>query len=853
MAGIMQGLLAEAKTNRFSSIKETLSEDDVASVWENLSSYIEKQMSNQKGVQIQSLGTFTFTQKKLDIGNNKFILIQRPVFNISEKLAQSQGLQYVRHHVPGQIPIVQLNFAAMSFESPYDRDTVESCVREILGAVQRAIGSKRNVELNFNGIGKLSIRDSRVKMKFYKDFINQMDGSGKLLDSMQNRPGTVDSVMSERCLSRAQSSNTVILPRPGKKGISNTSIINPGLAPLEERNEEVCEGNNLDDLQPMDMGQPIYEPPVEIDDGNLPPPAPNMNTQDGMEGVNTGMFDVDTEAAIRNIDMQGESAELGHAGPMDTTKALNYMDTEPKPDPTKRGSIPPSRTGSRMAAPMAMATGVNFLDDLVPSAQAPRSAPSQASQRPSPLQGEFGSLGPSVIGLQRQNTLHMTTGHCSCWPCSRDSLLNKPHPPAQLNPLHRSLSFDQMKPGEKVLTPPGSACGHPNAGQELCYLCHQRARRNIPVSFAEERKKREDEEDRLLQQYQYMKDAENTLEDQEMMMAKRQNLQKMAAFNLGVSEALHHKKRQRDIDFQKSYIFQRRPLTPPRIIKQTEYSGDLAKQVEHKDNVKKKRQSDEEFLERLEQVQLAEDLAVQREQFLKEKADEQERYKKALETQIRVRDQLTMNHELDNRRYVKSSSCSNVRLPFTPQAKTLRPFSQLSPTRLNEHWRSSVGRLRFKPLQVPARESDKEVFGKNDMTNEKMAERRRRAYDLFQEQQDLVAQKKRENILKRLAEQKEEEQVLERTRYEMLDDRANKFSRRLNARKRLEEDWVRASLLKKDRLEEDHIRALSPGILLHEQCDKYNRCSQCKRSVRNCGETNLWSESRYIPGSRLMV
>lgn len=81
---------------------------------------------------------------------------------------------------------MQLNYAAMSFESPYDRDTVENCVREILGSVQRAVGNKRNVELNFIGIGKLTIRDSRVKMKFYKEFINQMDGSGKLLDSMQN-------------------------------------------------------------------------------------------------------------------------------------------------------------------------------------------------------------------------------------------------------------------------------------------------------------------------------------------------------------------------------------------------------------------------------------------------------------------------------------------------------------------------------------------------------------------------------------------------------------------------------------------------------------------------------------------
>ncbi|XP_052241706.1 coiled-coil domain-containing protein 81-like isoform X6 [Dreissena polymorpha] len=761
MTDVMNGILAEAKKNKYSTIRENLTEDDVAAVWENVSRFIEKQMSQQKGVQIQSLGTFTFSQKKLDIGNNKFILIQRPVFNISEKLAQSQGLQYVKHHVPGQIPVVQLNFAAMSFESPYDRDTVESCVREILGAVQRAIGSKRNVELTFGGIGKLMIRDSRVKMKFFKEFINQMDGSGKLLDSMQNRPGTVDSVMSERPITRAHSSNTVVLPK-----ISNTSVHQPngGLPPLEEQ-AEGPEGA-------MDYNYPMGNPTME--DGQAAPNYYNhVSTEEGMDGPDNN--DVDTDAAIRHIEMGGDEPILGQAGPVDTLKSLN-MDTEPRPAvsyrflpeladfpgyASKRASIPASRAGSRMAAPIAMATGVSLLDDLVPSAHTPKSAPSQASQRPSPPPAD---------------------------------ILHKPQPPTQLAPLHRSMSFDQMRPGDRVMSPPGTACGHSNAGQELCYLCHQRARRNIPVSFAEERRQREEEEDRLLQQYQYMKDAENVLQEQEINMAKRNNLQKMAAFNLGVSEAVHQKKRERDTSFHKSYIFQRRPLTPPRFIKQTEYSGDLAKQVEHKETVKAKRQSDEEFLERLEQVQLAEDLAIQREQFMREKAEEQEKYKKALETQ-----------------------------------------------------------LRFKPLQVPAREPDKEMFGKNDMTNEKMAERRRRAYDLFQEQQDLVAQRKREMILKRLAEQREEEQVLEKTKEEMMEDRANKFQRRTNLRHRLEQDWTRATVLKRERLEEDKLRALSPGMLLHEQCDKYNRCGQCKRQLKNCGESNLWSESRYIPGSRLMV
>jgi hypothetical protein len=67
---------------------------------------------------------------------------------------------------------------------------------------------------------------------------------------------------------------------------------------------------------------------------------------------------------------------------------------------------------------------------------------------------------------------------------------------------------------QRSMEPPTSGCGHPQAGQELCYLCHQRARRNIPVSFTEERRRREEEEDRLLMQYQAMKDAEDILKEQ---------------------------------------------------------------------------------------------------------------------------------------------------------------------------------------------------------------------------------------------------------------------------------------------------------------------------------------------------
>lgn len=48
-------------------------------------------------------------------------------------------------------------------------------------------------------------------------------------------------------------------------------------------------------------------------------------------------------------------------------------------------------------------------------------------------------------------------------------------------------------------------CSHHNAGQELCYLCHQRQRRNVPVYLGEEQRQKEKEESQLLAQYQHLK------------------------------------------------------------------------------------------------------------------------------------------------------------------------------------------------------------------------------------------------------------------------------------------------------------------------------------------------------------
>lgn len=74
----------------------------------------------------------------------------------------------------------------ISLEGPFNRDIVEGCVKETLLFLSRSISIKENVEFTFKGIGVLVIRDGKVKMRFYKDFLCTMDGSGALAKALAN-------------------------------------------------------------------------------------------------------------------------------------------------------------------------------------------------------------------------------------------------------------------------------------------------------------------------------------------------------------------------------------------------------------------------------------------------------------------------------------------------------------------------------------------------------------------------------------------------------------------------------------------------------------------------------------------
>ena len=135
---------------------------------------------------ISGLGTFTFSKRSIDVGSNKFIVIQRPVFVLSERFAQTHSLHYVKQHVSGgdsstaysnantfsfvlhlceyfssivcsstgQIPILPMNFTILSNGTGLSREMVEGALKEVLQALSRSVAAKKTIEFDFGHIGR---------------------------------------------------------------------------------------------------------------------------------------------------------------------------------------------------------------------------------------------------------------------------------------------------------------------------------------------------------------------------------------------------------------------------------------------------------------------------------------------------------------------------------------------------------------------------------------------------------------------------------------------------------------------------------------------------------------------------
>ena len=80
------------------------------------------------------------------------------------------------------------------------------------------------------------------------------------------------------------------------------------------------------------------------------------------------------------------------------------------------------------------------------------------------------------------------------------------------------------------------SCGHDTTGQELCYVCHQRARRNVYISLAEERRLAEEAENKSVEDFQRQRNVLESHRDQVLVSVPR-SLTALVKWQSGVCES----------------------------------------------------------------------------------------------------------------------------------------------------------------------------------------------------------------------------------------------------------------------------------------------------------------------------
>nr|XP_040017591.1 coiled-coil domain-containing protein 81-like isoform X2 [Gasterosteus aculeatus aculeatus] len=590
-------------------------------------------MTIQKGVHLAGLGTFTFSQQKSDTGNKR-TTTQRPIFLLAGRLIQSLGLKQVRPLAAAtKLPVVQLNFAAVSQGTQFSRDVVEGCVRETLLLLFRALASEQDIFLTFQGIGVLSFKNNKVRMKFSRGFIDATGGTGRPLSN--NRPESGGSSLSG-----------------GPSRLQRTLTANPVTLPT------VCS------------------------------PQPDNKAGD-----------------------------------------KDAWCSSPAPDQRNAGEVPQQRE-------------VKSHQPLQP-----------ATVKAVRLSEELKAKPPTQTTDKRSTSVT----------------------PAALTPEHLTLSCS----------------GHTRAGQELCYLCMQRAQRNVPVYLRGLQQAEERTQEKLLLLKAQQRDKLCMDQEQETLNEQRKHAKHVATFNLQMSEK---KEKIRCPLFPASFVFPARPFTPARRIQQHLYKNELQSQMEARRQREAQDQQSRLLGEHLDQVQLVQEAALQKVQQLQQKHERTTHYRRALDTQV------------------GDKKCADP----------------------------------------PECQADDSGFNRCQ-TAANNAEGRERAQKLFEVNFSAAAQQKKEKLHNRLAELEREREVLKHNKMEFTKDHINRFEKKRDISKSLEDEWSRNAGLKHQREEEERRFLRSAGELLVDKLAQYRRCCQCKRRTTNCGETNIWKDSRYLSGSQFMM
>ncbi|XP_070410532.1 coiled-coil domain-containing protein 81-like [Nothobranchius furzeri] len=418
--------------------------------------------------------------------------------------------------------VVQLNFAAVSCQTPFSRNIVESCVRETLGVLYKALASEKNV-----------FKNNKVQMKFNRDFLMAASGTSKPSESRAG--GSVSSLSG--ALSKLQRPETA------------SPVALPTVCSSQPENKAGSKGG-----------------------GGL---LPNTNRR---------------RAGGERASAQSLTRHDGYLKQFLPHKKTGGLDKKHRPQigyPTEPGQIQsdPADESRKGGAEFNATYGGHKQSGLIP--------------------------GPN-ISISSHGALPKLDHHLVNVSCSEN--------PEQVKVM---ICCVYSSRDIKSLT----ANLHEMVAKELCYLRTQRAQRDIPEYRREQQQVEEKAQEKLLLLREQQRDRQGMKQELAKLMEQREHAKQVAAFNLQMSE-----KRKKDFcsNILGAFVFQTRPLTPPRKIQQLSYMNELRNHVEIRQRHEAHDHQSQRLLEHHKQVQLLQELASHRAQHLQQKQQKPKHYKKAL-------------------------------------------------------------------------------------------------------------------------------------------------------------------------------------------------------------------------------
>ncbi|CAH8644186.1 unnamed protein product [Schistosoma curassoni] len=528
----------------------------------------------KKCVKFSNLGIFGFSHRELLLTDGVYVGVHRPVFLLSEKLCQSYGIVQRKYVIEGSVPLIQLNYSELSSQILVPREQIEDCIQNVCATLGQYLYHEKFAEVIFNDIGKLRINKKKSKFCFFNSFLSELDNTGKLAQTFQNRPESSDGVTTDRSVLSNRSHGSI---SSVKKRLATIDEDKPSTSPVPPLSEKTHQSKRQDD---------------------------QSSTSDKVSWID------DRDIVKCNTD---SLASCIHTSPIHRNNQVSTVEEVPE----------------------IVGQHESFLEEESNANPTISSPPSTVADNPELNQKSF--ISPDLPKLyttdleQYVKQSSKVKSHCSAShtssklsDCSRSTLSSV-----------RSIKSN-IEELEKRIPKTDDNCNHAlSKNNGLCYLCHQRRIRNIHIDLKDEIKKREQAEDELLRIYQLMRENNEAKREQENLLTRRNELCKQAAFNLGVACSKRMKKSFVDPTIYQTFIMDKRPLTPLRQTKQKELKTELDNQVEQRLSDIHHLKEQELYLGKLEQVKLVKELEIQKRRMYESKLQNQSVYKEALDFQVK--------------------------------------------------------------------------------------------------------------------------------------------------------------------------------------------------------------------------